>query len=253
MNRLRSIPLALVSLALIAGACDKGDAKKDATAKQDDAKQADDAKQDDAKEADKAEPAKPEAKHFDVSGDKSGVLARSAAALEANAEVAALGNESLAELSHHAEKLPSANEVCKHISEVRHEGDEAACVKDMEHHIVKLGPELYALAADCLMSAQTSEEIDVCVEAEKEAELLLHEKPHGEGLDQDQCDAFFVHFEQLAMDDAGPDHAEVVKEILEEVKGDLVSACVDQGSKTEVECAMKATTLADAKSCSKLL
>ena len=258
VNRLRSIPLALVSLALITGACDKGDAKKDATAKKaDDAQKGDDAKKADAadskEDAEKAEPAKPEAKHFDVSADKSGVLARSAAALEANKDVAALGNESLAEMSHHAEKLPSANDVCKHIKEVRHEGDEAACVKEMEHHIVLLGPELYALAADCLMSAQTSEEIDVCVEAEKEAELLLHEKPHGEGLAQEQCDAFFVHFEKLAMDDAGPDHAEVVKEILEEVKGDIVTSCVDQGNKAEVECAMKATTLADAKGCSPLL
>ena len=255
VTRLRIISPVLVSLALLAGACDKQDDKKAADAKTDD--KAADAKTDakaDAK-ADEAKPeaAKPEAKHFDVSADKSGVLARSAAALEANKDVAALGNESLAEMSHHAEKLPSANDVCKHIKEVRHEGDEAACVKEMEHHIVLLGPELYALAADCLMSAQTSEEIDVCVEAEKEAELLLHEKPHGEGLEQEQCDAFFVHFEKLAMDDAGPDHAEVVKEILEEVKGDIVTSCVDQGNKAEVECAMKATTLADAKGCSPLL
>lgn len=46
-------------------------------------------------------PAKKAEKHFDVSHDKSGALARSAAALEAND---ALDGEALRSLSHHAEK-----------------------------------------------------------------------------------------------------------------------------------------------------
>ena len=251
MTRTQLCSVALVSLSLALGACDKGADKKAED------KKAEDKKGDDKKgaEADKpAEPAKPEAKHFDVSGDKSGVLARSAAALEATKAGAEVGSESLADISHHAEKLPSADEVCEHIHEVKHEGDVAACVKEMEHHIVKLGPELYALAAGCLMEAKTPEEIDVCVEAEKEAEILLHEKPHGDGLEEAKCEAFFVHFEEMAMADAGADHAEVVKEILEEVKVDIVAACVDQGTKAEVECAMAAKDLAAVKECaSKLL
>lgn len=251
MTRLQLCSVALVTLSLALGACDKNDEKaadsKAADAKASDKKDADD------EPAEPAEPAKPEAKHFDVSGDKSGVLARSAAALEATKAGAAIANDDLAEISHHAEKLPSADEVCAHINEVKHEGDQDACVKDMEHHIVKLGPELYALAAGCLMEAKTPAEIDVCVEAEKEAELLLHDKPHGDGVERDKCDAFFAHFEQLAMDDAGPDNAEVVKEILEEVKVDILASCVDQGTQKEIECAMAAEELSAMKACSTIL
>ena len=258
MTRLPLLSVALVSLALVASACDKKpDEAKKSDKKADADKKADSDKKAGAEKAEgeKADAKKADAKkHFDISADKSGVLARSAAALEATEAVAEFADEDLAVLSHHAEKLPSADDVCEHISEVRHGGDQAACVKEMEHHIVRLGPELYSFAAGCLMEAKTSEDIDLCVEAEVEAELLLHEKAHGDGLEQEVCDAFFAHFEKLAMEDAGEDHAEIVKEVLEEVRVDVLAACVDQGAKAEIECAMTAETLPALKDCaSKLL
>ncbi len=233
----------------------KADAKKpdrkQADAKQADAKKAD-AKKADAKKADDGKaPAKPGELHLDVSHDKSGILARSAAALET---VDAIDTKDLADLSHHAEKLPSVDKVCAHIAEVRKTGDDTtACKKDLEHHVVQLGPELYGEIAACFMAAATPEAIAVCEAAEKEAEQILHDKPHGDGLDKAACDKFFTHFEALAMEDAG-DQAELVKEILEDVREDVVTACVEQGTKAELECSNQAKTLHDLKECaSKLL
>lgn len=255
VNRLRLlVPVAALTLLF---ACESGDKspKKDGAAQKDDGANADgkadtaDAAEVEAGTPDTAD--KPEAKHFDIGADKSGVVARSAAALET---VDGIDSETLEELSHHAEDIPSDETVCKHMAEIRgtDASDLSACVKETEHHVVRLGPELYAQAAACIMDSSTPEQLDVCVEAEKEAELLLHEKPRGDGLDEATCTGFFEHFEKLAMEDS-PDHAELVKEILEETRSDVVTACQDQGTKAEVECAMKAETLADLKGCSGLL
>lgn len=231
-------------------ACDGGDKKsKDAKAADGkDAKKTADAKKDDGdkKAADAKAAAKPAEKHFDISHDKSGVLARSAAVLEG---AKSLDNEDLHEISHHAEKLPTFDKVCSHIASIRGESfDKKACIKDYEHHVAHLGPELYGEAAECELAAKTKEELDVCDAAEAEAEKLLHEKPHGDGLDAETCDKFFAQFEKIAMAEAGDD-AELVKEVLEEVKTDLLEACTDQGTKAEIECGMKAKSLADLREC----
>ncbi|MCH9686990.1 MAG: hypothetical protein K0V04_36480 [Deltaproteobacteria bacterium] len=229
----------------------KADAKK-ADAKKADAKKADakkaDAKKADAKKADP--PAKPGEVHFDVTHDKSGVLARSAAALEASGK---FDNEDLHELSHHAEKLPSAETVCKHVAAIRGTGDDLTeCIKATEHHVVQLGPELYAEDAACRLAAKTPAEIDVCDAAEKEAEAALHAKPHGDGLDKETCDTLFDHFEEMAM--AAGDNPEIVKEVLEEVRPDVVITCMEQGTKAEIECSMKTKTLHELRECaSKML
>lgn len=267
MNRLLSLcTVAALSLSLACDSGEKKDPKKEGAAKKDDAgkdvaaKKGDEAKGDDGKaeakadaEGDDGKAAAGEAgeKHFDVSKDKSGILARSAAALETDE---AIDGEDLRELSHHAESLTNVEDVCRHVAEVRGTGDDIkACVKDNEHHVVRLGPELYAQAAECLMAAKTPAELDACEAAEKEAETLLHENAHGEGLEPAACESFFTHFEKLAMEDAA-DQAELVKEILEEVKGDVVTACVDQGTKAEIDCAMGAKTMHELKECaSKLL
>ena len=232
-------PLAALSLLL---ACDGGDKSKGDTKKAD-------AKKADAKKADAKTPAAE--KHFDVTKDTSGVLARSAAALEATD---AFDDENLRDISHHAEKLPSYETVCKHEAGIKGEGfDEPACIKAMEHHMVQIGPEIYEQLADCILAAKTSEEIDACDAAEAEAEKLLHEKPHGDGLSKEVCDELFTHFETLAMDDA-TDHAELVKEILEEVRADVLVTCMEQGTQAEIDCAMKAKAMPELKECaSKLL
>ena len=240
-------------------ACDSGDKSgKDGSASKDKGKAKDKAKakdeggaaKDSTKDAGEDPTAKPAEKHFDLSHDKSGVLARSAAALEG---VEGIDNEDLRELSHHAEKLPSFEKVCTHIGSIRGEGfDQAKCVTEYEHHVVHIGPELYGEVAECELAAKTVEELDVCDAAEKEAEELLHQKPHGEGLDDKTCNDFFVQFETLAMADAG-DQAEAVKEILEEVKPDMLEACADQGTKAEIDCAMKAKTLHEMRECASQL
>ncbi|MEM6993444.1 MAG: hypothetical protein AAF721_23220 [Myxococcota bacterium] len=234
-------------------ACDGGEKKptkdggKAADAK---ANKGKDATKAEAKAGDDKAAAKPAEKHFDISHDKSGVLARSAAALEA---VESIDSENLRELSHHAEKLPSLEKVCKHIASIRGaDFDETKCVKDYEHHVVRIGPELYGEVAKCELDAKTVAELDVCDAAEAEAEKLLHEKPHGEGLDGETCGKFFVKFEELAIADAG-ENGELVKEVLEEVKPDVLEACADQGSKAEIECGMKSKTLTELRECASAL
>ncbi|MBL4688719.1 MAG: hypothetical protein JKY37_29290, partial [Nannocystaceae bacterium] len=193
---------------------------------------------------------KPAEKHFDVTHDKSGVLARSAAALEA---VEKIDSEDLRELSHHAEKLPSFDKICKHIASVRGaDFDHAKCVKDYEHHIVHIGPELYGEVASCELDSKTTADLDVCDAAEAEAEKILHEKSHGEGLDAETCGKFFVKFEELAMADAGDD-AELVKQVLEEVKQDVLEACADQGTKAEIDCGLKAKDMHELNECASAL
>jgi len=234
------------------GDAKKGDAKK-GDAKKGDAKK-DDAKNGDAKAPDEGEDApadKAAEKHFDISKDKSGILARSAAVLETDERIDA---EALRDLSHHAEKLTNVEDVCRHEAKLRGTGDDiAACVKRTEHQVIKIGPEIYGQLAECILAAKTVDELDACEAAEKEAEELLHAKPHGDGLDEAACGSFFTQFEALALKDAG-DQADVTKEILAEVKPDVITACVDQGTKAELECATAAKTLGELKDCaSKLL
>lgn len=203
-----------------------------------------------APEADGANDEKPEAqkaeKHFDLAADKSGVLARSAAALDVDEGIDT--GEALHNLSHHAEKLPSAQKLCAKMNELGAVDDEKACVSQSEHHVVLIGPEIYAQWASCVMDSQSADDVKVCDEAEAEAEKLLHESPHGEGLSEEDCGTLFEKFEKLAMDDAG-EHAEHVEEVLEDVKGDVIASCVDQGTKAELECAEKSTTLQELDEC----
>lgn len=231
-----------LSLLLCAGllcACESEPAKKadDKTA---------DAKKPGAEKADAKKPDDKKAeKHFDVTHDKSGVLARSAAALEADE---AIDGEALRSLSHHAEKLPSVQALCKKMKELGSVEDEKACVAQSEHHIVLAGPELYGEWAACVMESTDAADVKVCDAAEAEAEALLHEKPHGDGLSKEECTMVFDKFEKLSMDDAG-EHAEHVKEVLEEVREDVVTSCVDQGTKAELECVEKSGTLKELDEC----
>ena len=126
--------------------------------------------------------------------------------------------------------------------------DEKTCVTQSEHHVVLSGPEIYAQWADCVMGSSTADEVKACDEAEAEAEKLLHEQPHGEGLSKDECAQLFDAFEKLAMDDAG-DQAELVKGVLEEVKDDVISSCMDQGTKAELECSKTSKTLQELNTC----
>ena len=200
-------------------------------------------------EATPAEPAAEEVpeKHLDVSADKSGALARAAAVLEADG----IDSADLQVLSHHAERLPTASTVCKHMMDVRGStGGIKDCVEQVEHHVAQLGPELWAAASACFMESTTPAHLDACAAAEEEAEKLLHDNPHGEGLDQKTCDTFFDKFVKLAAADAKDDAAHV-EQVLGTVRDDIVRSCMEQSTKAEMECSEKANTLHELEECAK--
>jgi hypothetical protein len=250
--------LAVFSVSLTSG-CDKAKpAEKEKAATADDKAAADkaaaDKAQQDAKAA-AAEPVKPEAKHFDVSADKSGILARSASVLQTTDQTS--GDTELrghlAELSHHAEALSSDETLCQHVIELRKaagvpEGDLSSCVTHFEHEVVILGPEVFAQMAQCVKEAKDVGDLDICEAAEQEAELLLHDQRHGDSLSPETCEQLFVHFEKVAMEDAG-EHAELVKEILEEAKPDVLKACADYGTQVEADCALAAKDMEALSAC----
>ncbi|PRP99668.1 hypothetical protein [Enhygromyxa salina] len=143
--------------------------------------------------------------------------------------------------------------MCKHIAALRTaenqpEGQFESCVVHFEHEIVSLGCEVFAQMAQCVMDAKSVADIEVCEAAEKEAELLLHEQHHADGLSEETCEAAFAKFSLLALEEAA-EHAELVKEVLEEVKADVMTSCVDQGTNAEVECTMKAKDMDELNSC----
>ncbi|MBA3545069.1 MAG: hypothetical protein H0T76_01155 [Nannocystis sp.] len=194
----------------------------------------------------------PDAIHIDITHDKSGVLARAASTLETSDKITnATLKGHLADLSHHAEKGPSNEVLCAHMTALM--ADKAPpdfdCIHAIEHQRVHVGPEIFAEVAACVTGAKTFEALMLCEDAEKEAEQALHAKKHGDGLELETCTKLFVHFEKLAMADAG-DQSIAVEEILEEVRGDVLEACTEQGTRAEVDCALAAKDMAALGACS---
>jgi hypothetical protein len=247
----RLVPVTILAVSLVT-ACDKGKTDEKKT----DDKQA--AKKEDAKKEEAKPEVKPEAKHFDISVDKSGALARTAAVLEttdATAEVTELRSH-LAAVSHHAEALTSDETLCKHMAELRKaegqpEGTLDSCVTHFEHQVVVLGPDVFVQMAQCIKDAKSVADIDVCEAAEKEAEAALRAAKHGDGLDREACEAMVDKFTELAVADA-VGYGDVVKKVLEEVRADSIDACLDHGTKAEVECLEKAKVLGDLDACQDL-
>lgn len=195
-----------------------------------------------------AEPAI-EPAHLDVSKDKSGALARAAAALEAEG----IDNEDLRVMSHHTESMPSAAVVCQHMAEVQGAtGGIQGCIEDIEHHVAELGPELWADAAACFLAASTPAHLDVCVAAEKEAEKLLLDEPHGEGLDKAACEGLFEKFKTLTLAETKDDEAHVTQ-VLGWVRDNVVRSCMAHGTQGEIDCSTKAKTLHALQECSAAL
>lgn len=261
MRRSTLLFLALLALPLTS-ACDKGKPaegeKKSADA--DAQKDPGEVKPEQAKpEEAKPEQAEPEAKHFDIEADKSGVLARTASVIETTDQTSTNPElrEHLAALSHHAENISSDETLCQHIIELRKaedqpQGELDSCVLHFEHQIVILGPEVFAQMAQCIKDAKSIAEIEVCEEAEKEAEKLLHENKHGDGLSPEQCEELFTKFETITVADAGED-GEMVKSLLQGVKADVLTACADQATKAEYECAMKASDMEALTGCQSVI
>jgi hypothetical protein len=189
--------------------------------------------------------------HLDVTHDKSGVLARAASALETSEAVTSPDLKGhLAELSHHAEKGPTDEALCAHMTRLMADKapSTADCLHALEHQRIHVGPEVFAEVAECVTKATTYDELIRCEDAEAEAEKELHAKKHGDGVEPAKCTELFTHFEKLAMADAG-DQAEKVKEILEEVRADILEACDEQGTRAEVQCALDAKDMAALGAC----
>ncbi|WAS90857.1 hypothetical protein [Nannocystis punicea] len=236
--------LVSISLALACGA-DAGKAAPGGEKKAEAAK-APEAKAPEARIADKPAPL-----HLDIGHDKSGVLARAASTLETSEAVTSPAlKEHLAELSHHAEKGPTNEALCAHMAKLL--ADKAPppvdCVHALEHQRVHVGPEIFGEVAQCVVEAQTLDALLRCEDAEKEAERELHVKKRGSGIEAETCTKLFTHFEKLAMADAG-DQAKAVEEILEEVRGDILEACAEQGTRAEVECALNARDMTALGAC----
>ena len=208
-----------------------------------------------AADAKAADATKSDAIHLDITHDKSGVLARAASTLETSDKITnATLKEHLAEVSHHAEKGPTNEALCAHMTALMADKAPADfdCIHAVEHQRVNVGPEIFAEVAACVTGAKTYEALMLCEDAEKEAEQSLHTKKHGDSLELETCTKLFVHFEKLAMADAG-DQSIAVEEILEEVRGDVLTSCAEQGTRAEVDCALKAKTMAELGACDSTL
>lgn len=67
---------------------------------------------------------------------------------------------------------------------------------------------------------------------------------------EDTCNKFADHFTDLMIKaDEGP-AAEITKQVAEGMKPDLVKNCIEKGTKTEIDCALKATTMDELEKCS---
>ncbi|HLT36066.1 MAG TPA: hypothetical protein VK034_07265 [Enhygromyxa sp.] len=212
-----------------------------------------------------AEPPPADAPHFDTSKDKGGMIGHLAGSL--------VHDDGLADAKHAVATLaslvvgdttPSDAELCGHvwkavfvtefgdIADAKMEADfMQMCKLEIEKERLKLGPDVFAEAAACIMAAQTMAAIELCDRAEQEAEQELHEKPHGDGLDKKTCEAAVDHMFALLRKDLGDD-----KDLLALLEGDLanlqadaVQMCMDEATRAEIDCLMKAQDLAGLDAC----
>ncbi len=193
-----------------------------------------------------------------------GALAHAATAVaHSEALPAGDGKEAMLKVAHEEEVDPTDEQLCKHVlsvlfDELGSELDDATkkdleedlmaeCPEEVAKERVKLGPTLFQEAADCFMAAKSIEELDACDAAEEEAEEELHTHPTGDGLSKETCTEFYDHFAKLALDELGD--LEGIKETMDDIEEDLIEACMDHGTKKEIECAMKAKSITELEKC----
>jgi hypothetical protein len=215
-------------------------------------------------EAEAGGAAPPAAPHFDTSKDQGSMLDHLASSLVHDDSLSA-AKGAMAALASLAvgDKTPSDATICAHVWAVLAEelgdmGDktiDAEMMESSKHEIekerLKLGPQVFAEAAACIMAAKNIAGFQVCDKAEQEAEQALHEKPHGDGLDKATCEKAVDHMFALLRKDMGndPDLLKILDEDLESYKADAVIMCMDTATKAEVECMMKAKTIAEVEVC----
>jgi hypothetical protein len=204
--------------------------------------------------------------HFDTSKN-TGMLDRLASSLVQNDSVAAAQGtakgamSAIARLARGDTTISDAT-ICAHILSImaKEFGDALdektttdfteSCNVEIEKERLKLGSEVFAESASCIMAAQSFEAIGLCDKASKEAKEEIAEKPSGE-VDKATCEAVIDHLFAIMRKEMGtdPEMLEILDKEFEGMKADAVITCMDTATKAEIECAMKANTLAEMDSC----
>jgi hypothetical protein len=221
------------------------------------------AKVDDPVAKDAAPPA--DAPHYDTSKDKGSMIGHLASSLVHDDDLAA-AKDAMVSLASFVvgDTTPSDAEICAHVWNtvfVVAFGELAdaqmqlefmqTCELEIEKERIKLGPEVFGEAASCIMAADSMETIELCDQAEQKAEEELHEKPHGDGVDKKTCEAAVDHMFALLRKDFGDDEEmqKVLDTDLENLRADAVLMCMDEATKAEIDCLMKAQTLTAVEVC----
>lgn len=213
---------------------------------------------------DAAKPVPADVPHFDTGKDSGSMLDHLASSLVHDDSLAAAKGamSALARLAS-GDATPSDATICAHVwtvlvKELGETADKTleaefmeTCKFEIEKERLKLGPQVFAEAGACIMAAPSLEAIALCDKAEQEAEQEIHEKPHAEGVDKATCVAAIDHMFAVLRKELGDD-AEmlaILDEDLENLEADAVIMCMDTSTKAEIECVMKADTLAKIEAC----
>jgi small lipoprotein (TIGR04454 family) len=66
---------------------------------------------------------------------------------------------------------------------------------------------------------------------------------------EDDCKKFADHFSTLMTKGQEGPAAEITKQVAEGMKSDLFKECVEKGTKAEIDCALKATSMEELEKC----
>ncbi|MFO7567709.1 MAG: hypothetical protein R6X02_34020 [Enhygromyxa sp.] len=206
-----------------------------------------------------------DAPHFDTNKDRGSMVGHIASSLIHDDDLAE-AKKAMATLASLAigDKTPSDAELCAHVwktifvKEFPDLADEKmgadfmrTCKFELEKERLKLGPEVFAEAAACIMAAETLEAIELCDKAEKQAEKEIEEQARGDGLDKATCEAAIKHVFALLHKEMGddPEIRESLEADLANLEAEAVAQCMVESTKAEVECALKAQSFADLAAC----
>lgn len=66
---------------------------------------------------------------------------------------------------------------------------------------------------------------------------------------KDDCEKFAEHFATLMTKGQEGPNAEITKQVADGMKGELVKKCVEEGTKAEVDCVLKTTSMEEVEKC----
>lgn len=204
-----------------------------------------------------------EAPSYDTSKDAGGLIGHLASALAHDDE---LGSSpaitELHVLAGEPEQSPSDGTICEHVwTEVllkahaeltdKHDDFKHECKIEIERQRLKLGVEIFAQHAACVLAAKDLAALERCDAAEQAAENWLHANPKGDQPERTACVAAVEHFFVLLTREmtSDPDLLEVLQEDIFAIKDDAVLACHDEATAAELACIMKAPDLKGLEAC----